>query len=174
MRPAHTCTRTACSPTRRTRHAPTRPTASALRSTCRSRDKAGSTRITPTRTSRPRCVSHATARVRIEDTHAAHRVSCWQVRNGVKMGEGDGTVSLLSLGAMCVEGWKRERWNPGGVRVVTVEVRTLRASSRIFWNRERVHRPAGLSRSSLISRWPRFRAVARTLATTSTSWALRG
>ena len=73
------------------------------------------------------------ARVRIGDTHAADRVSCWQVRNGVKMGEGDGTVSLLSLGAMCVEGWKRERWNPGGVRVVTVEVRTLRASSLIFW-----------------------------------------
>ncbi|ETW74994.1 Lecithin:cholesterol acyltransferase, partial [Heterobasidion irregulare TC 32-1] len=45
-----------------------------------------------------------------------------KVRNGVKMGEGDGTVSLLSLGAMCVEGWKRERWNPGGVRVVTVEL----------------------------------------------------
>lgn len=42
--------------------------------------------------------------------------------NGVKMGEGDGTVSLLSLGAMCVEGWKRKRWNPAGMKVVTVEV----------------------------------------------------
>src|SRR5258706_370529 len=30
-----------------------------------------------------------------------------RVKNGVKMGEGDGTVSLLSLGAMCVEGWKK-------------------------------------------------------------------
>lgn len=38
------------------------------------------------------------------------------------MGEGDGTVSLLSLGAMCVEGWKRERWNPAGIKVITVEV----------------------------------------------------
>ena len=38
------------------------------------------------------------------------------------MGEGDGTVSLLSLGAMCVEGWKRKRWNPGGIKVITVEV----------------------------------------------------
>ena len=38
------------------------------------------------------------------------------------MGEGDGTVSLLSLGAMCVEGWKRNRWNPGGIKVTTVEV----------------------------------------------------
>jgi phospholipid:diacylglycerol acyltransferase len=38
------------------------------------------------------------------------------------MGEGDGTVSLLSLGAMCVEGWKRIRWNPAGIQVTTVEV----------------------------------------------------
>lgn len=42
--------------------------------------------------------------------------------NGVKMGEGDGTVSLLSLGAMCVEGWKRRRWNPAGIKIVTVEL----------------------------------------------------
>ena len=46
-----------------------------------------------------------------------------KVKNGVKMGEGDGTVSLLSLGAMCVEGWKRERWNPAGIKIVTTEVR---------------------------------------------------
>lgn len=45
-----------------------------------------------------------------------------KVINGVKMGEGDGTVSLLSLGAMCVEGWQRKRWNPAGMKVVTVEV----------------------------------------------------
>ncbi|PIL36292.1 hypothetical protein GSI_01955 [Ganoderma sinense ZZ0214-1] len=45
-----------------------------------------------------------------------------RVMNGVKMGEGDGTVSLLSLGAMCVEGWKRERWNPAGIKVTTVEL----------------------------------------------------
>ncbi|PCH36716.1 phospholipid:diacylglycerol acyltransferase [Wolfiporia cocos MD-104 SS10] len=45
-----------------------------------------------------------------------------KVVNGVRMGEGDGTVSLLSLGAMCVEGWKRERWNPAGIEVVTVEL----------------------------------------------------
>ncbi|KAG6333158.1 hypothetical protein ID866_5925 [Astraeus odoratus] len=44
------------------------------------------------------------------------------VRNGVKMGDGDGTVSLLSLGAMCVEGWKRKRYNPGGINVTTVEL----------------------------------------------------
>lgn len=45
-----------------------------------------------------------------------------KVVNGVKMGEGDGTVSLLSLGAMCVEGWQRKRWNPSGIPVITVEV----------------------------------------------------
>jgi hypothetical protein len=38
------------------------------------------------------------------------------------MGEGDGTVSLLSLGAMCVEGWKRPRWNPARINVTTIEV----------------------------------------------------
>lgn len=48
-----------------------------------------------------------------------------QVRNGVKLGEGDGTVSLLSLGAMCVDGWKRKRWNPAGIKITTVEVRVL-------------------------------------------------
>ncbi|KAI0276276.1 LACT-domain-containing protein [Russula aff. rugulosa BPL654] len=37
-------------------------------------------------------------------------------------GEGDGTVSLLSLGAMCVEGWKRKRWNPAGIKITTVEL----------------------------------------------------
>ncbi|KAF8178601.1 phospholipid/diacylglycerol acyltransferase [Mycena galopus ATCC 62051] len=45
-----------------------------------------------------------------------------KIRNGVKMGEGDGTVSLVSLGAMCVEGWARKRWNPAGIKVTTVEL----------------------------------------------------
>ncbi|KAK2464285.1 hypothetical protein APHAL10511_003742 [Amanita phalloides] len=45
-----------------------------------------------------------------------------KVRYGVKMGEGDGTVSLLSLGAMCVEGWRRPRWNPAKIKVTTVEL----------------------------------------------------
>ena len=47
------------------------------------------------------------------------------------MGEGDGTVSLLSLGAMCVEGWKHKRWNPAGLKVVTVEVRLLHGSREL-------------------------------------------
>ncbi|KAK0551283.1 phospholipid:diacylglycerol acyltransferase [Tilletia horrida] len=45
-----------------------------------------------------------------------------KVRAGCKMGEGDGTVSLLSLGAMCVEGWKQKRYNPAGIKVVTHEM----------------------------------------------------
>ncbi|KJA20775.1 hypothetical protein HYPSUDRAFT_68313 [Hypholoma sublateritium FD-334 SS-4] len=45
-----------------------------------------------------------------------------KVRNGVKFGEGDGTVSLISLGAMCVEGWSRKRWNPAGIKITTVEL----------------------------------------------------
>lgn len=46
------------------------------------------------------------------------------ISNGVKFGEGDGTVSLTSLGAMCANGWRREdrRYNPGNSRVVTYEV----------------------------------------------------
>ncbi|KAF9476351.1 LACT-domain-containing protein [Pholiota conissans] len=45
-----------------------------------------------------------------------------KVQNGVKFGEGDGTVSLLSLGAMCAEGWKRKRWNPAEIKITTVEL----------------------------------------------------
>ncbi|KAF9564814.1 phospholipid:diacylglycerol acyltransferase [Agrocybe pediades] len=53
---------------------------------------------------------------------AAYSNETAKIRNGVKMGEGDGTVSLLSLGAMCVEGWKRKRWNPAGIPITTVEL----------------------------------------------------
>lgn len=48
------------------------------------------------------------------------------------MGEGDGTVSLLSLGAMCVEGWKKKRWNPAGIKVVTNEVCVIRISFEVY------------------------------------------
>lgn len=50
------------------------------------------------------------------------------VKNGVNIGEGDGTVSLISLGAMCAEGWKRKAWNPSGIKVTTVEVSIPRNS----------------------------------------------
>ncbi|KAF8608141.1 LACT-domain-containing protein [Ceratobasidium sp. AG-I] len=46
-----------------------------------------------------------------------------KVKSGVRIGEGDGTVALLSLGAMCVEGWKPgTRWNPHGIKVITQEM----------------------------------------------------
>ncbi|KAG8885161.1 hypothetical protein FRB97_001979 [Tulasnella sp. 331] len=46
-----------------------------------------------------------------------------KTKNGVKIGEGDGTVPTISLGAMCVDGWKRKRYNPAGIKTVTYEVR---------------------------------------------------
>jgi phospholipid:diacylglycerol acyltransferase len=45
------------------------------------------------------------------------------VDHGVVMGEGDGTVNLLSSGYMCAKGWKQKRYNPAGVKVVTYEMR---------------------------------------------------
>jgi len=45
-----------------------------------------------------------------------------KIKNGVKMGEGDGTVSLISLGGMCVEGWKHSRWNPANIQVTVHEM----------------------------------------------------
>ena len=45
------------------------------------------------------------------------------VKAGVVNGEGDGTVSLLSAGTMCVEGWKRKLYNPAGIEIVTHELK---------------------------------------------------
>ncbi|KAF2147326.1 uncharacterized protein K452DRAFT_282333 [Aplosporella prunicola CBS 121167] len=42
--------------------------------------------------------------------------------HGIVMGEGDGTVNLLSSGYMCSKGWKMKRYNPAGVKVVTYEM----------------------------------------------------
>ncbi|KAF7555045.1 hypothetical protein G7046_g6653 [Stylonectria norvegica] len=44
------------------------------------------------------------------------------VDHGVIMGEGDGTVSLMSTGYMCNRGWNMKRYNPAGVRVTVVEM----------------------------------------------------
>lgn len=44
------------------------------------------------------------------------------VDRGVVMGEGDGTVNLLSTGYMCNKGWKMKRYNPAGVKVTTFEM----------------------------------------------------
>ncbi|KAI8473073.1 MAG: hypothetical protein J3K34DRAFT_412117 [Monoraphidium minutum] len=40
---------------------------------------------------------------------------------GVQLSDGDGTVPLLSLGALCEGGWRRRSLNPGGARVVVRE-----------------------------------------------------
>lgn len=44
------------------------------------------------------------------------------VDHGVVMGEGDGTVNLLSTGYMCNRGWKIKRYNPANVPVVSYEM----------------------------------------------------
>ncbi|KAJ1978787.1 phospholipid:diacylglycerol acyltransferase [Dimargaris verticillata] len=41
--------------------------------------------------------------------------------SGVRVSEGDGTVPLLSLGYMCVDGWQQPRYNPSHIPVVTRE-----------------------------------------------------
>ena len=44
------------------------------------------------------------------------------VEHGVVMGEGDGTVNLLSSGYMCSRGWKIKRYNPANIPVVAYEM----------------------------------------------------
>ncbi|XTI86508.1 LACT-domain-containing protein [Cenococcum geophilum] len=44
------------------------------------------------------------------------------VDHGVIMGEGDGTVNLLSSGYMCSRGWKIKRYNPAKVQVKVYEM----------------------------------------------------
>lgn len=38
------------------------------------------------------------------------------------MGEGDGTVNLLSVGYMCNRGWNFKRYNPAGVKIKVYEM----------------------------------------------------
>jgi len=44
-------------------------------------------------------------------------------QRGVLMGEGDGTVNLLSMGYMCTKGWNIKRYNPAGAKVTTHEMK---------------------------------------------------
>ncbi|CAI4214609.1 unnamed protein product [Parascedosporium putredinis] len=44
------------------------------------------------------------------------------VDHGVIMGEGDGTVNLLSTGYMCNRGWRMKRYNPAGAKITVVEM----------------------------------------------------
>lgn len=45
-----------------------------------------------------------------------------EIDHGVVMGEGDGTVNLLSTGYMCNRGWHMKRYNPGGSKITVVEM----------------------------------------------------
>ncbi|KAG6041838.1 hypothetical protein E4U41_001309 [Claviceps citrina] len=45
-----------------------------------------------------------------------------EVDHGVVMGEGDGTVNLLSTGYMCNRGWHIKRYNPGNSQITVVEM----------------------------------------------------
>ncbi|KAL2752200.1 hypothetical protein ACRALDRAFT_1078232 [Sodiomyces alcalophilus JCM 7366] len=45
-----------------------------------------------------------------------------EVDHGVVMGEGDGTVNLLSAGYMCNHGWNLKRYNPAGAKITVVEM----------------------------------------------------
>ncbi|UZJ56317.1 hypothetical protein CBS101457_005637 [Exobasidium rhododendri] len=56
------------------------------------------------------------------DTSVHDEKSIPVVRSGVRFSDGDGTVSALSLGAMCLEGWKKKRYNPGNIKVLTHEI----------------------------------------------------
>lgn len=44
------------------------------------------------------------------------------VDHGVMMGEGDGTVNLLSTGYMCAKGWRMKRYNPAGTKIKVFEM----------------------------------------------------
>jgi phospholipid:diacylglycerol acyltransferase len=44
------------------------------------------------------------------------------IDHGVILGEGDGTVNLLSVGYMCNKGWNMHRYNPAGVKVKVYEM----------------------------------------------------
>ena len=48
--------------------------------------------------------------------------SSW-LASGVQLGDGDGTVPLLSLGLMCAKGWRSAALNPAGMGLTTREYR---------------------------------------------------
>ncbi|EXJ59573.1 phospholipid:diacylglycerol acyltransferase [Cladophialophora yegresii CBS 114405] len=45
------------------------------------------------------------------------------IDHGVAMGEGDGTVNLISTGYMCAKGWRKiKRYNPSNIKITTFEM----------------------------------------------------
>lgn len=43
------------------------------------------------------------------------------VDHGIRFADGDATVPLISLGALCRKHWRHKKLNPGGMRVVSRE-----------------------------------------------------
>ncbi|KAJ5046572.1 uncharacterized protein L3040_003811 [Drepanopeziza brunnea f. sp. 'multigermtubi'] len=60
---------------------------------------------------------HSTLNITI-DTNLSHG----NIDHGVILGEGDGTVPLLSTGYMCNKGWSIHRYNPAGVKIKVYEM----------------------------------------------------
>ena len=55
------------------------------------------------------------------------------LENGVQLANGDGTVPLISLGAVCYDGWRSKELNPHGVKARAPQgwrVQEPRAGSR--------------------------------------------
>ena len=55
--------------------------------------------------------------------------SAHDLEHGVQLGDGDGTVPLVSLGAMCAQGWRSATLNPHGVKVRHLSLQPSNASA---------------------------------------------
>lgn len=53
--------------------------------------------------------------------NATHHDPSNGIENGILSSDGDLTVPLISLGAMCVKGWRGSKLNPSGIRIVVRE-----------------------------------------------------
>jgi phospholipid:diacylglycerol acyltransferase len=84
------------------------------------------------------------------------------VDHGVVMGEGDGTVNLLSSGYMCAKGWKIKRYNPAGVKIKIYEMPH---------EPDRFAPRGGPNTGTFPLCWPYFYSTNRSQAITSTSLA---
>ncbi|WFD34233.1 phospholipid:diacylglycerol acyltransferase [Malassezia cuniculi] len=56
------------------------------------------------------------------DTSVVSDEGAYNVTAGCKDGDGDGTVTLVSLGGMCTGGWKQRRYNPGNSPLTVHEI----------------------------------------------------
>ncbi|RKF57511.1 Phospholipid:diacylglycerol acyltransferase [Golovinomyces cichoracearum] len=49
-------------------------------------------------------------------------ITSGNIDHGVILGEGDGTVNLLSIGYMCNKGWNMHRYNPSKIKIKVIEM----------------------------------------------------